>query len=455
MAFPGLFACLFRNTSIQLEKNHVIPLKNELPPEIAVYHETKKQFQFVNGSILAMKHLEHDKDVDDIQGWELHACGIDEAGQMTAHKINYIISRIRLGGFKKVIDAEVKRHPEKRCLAERLPRFVLSSNPGGISHLYLKEKFIDPAPPEALFYDSSMKDDEDPDDKGWSTIFIPATMSDNQFIDSGYRAQFANMPEWQAKQLRDGDWNAIPGAFFDCWGPKNILKPFAIPDHWTRFLSCDWGFASPFSVGWWAVSDGSTVTAKDGTEFTLPSGSIVRYREWYGCRRKEDGRSTTEGLRIDGSEMAKGVFDRMPDGENLAYAVADPSMWRSDGGTSNAEKAIKAGLRLIRADNEREAGWQQLYSLMKGKGEPMLYVFDTCTDFIRTVPVLEHDEKNVEDITKTNRGGEDHVADDARYAAMSRPRVKKKPRPIKKKTGMTFNEIMKGINKPSEASWRI
>lgn len=50
----------------------------------------------------------------------------------------------------------------------------------------------------------------------------------------------------------------------------------------------------------------------------------------------------------------------------------------------------------------------------------MLYVFSTCRDFIRTVPMLQHDQSRTEDL---DTDAEDHAADEARYACMSRPWV--------------------------------
>jgi hypothetical protein len=55
---------------------------------------------------------------------------------------------------------------------------------------------------------------------------------------------------------------------------------------------------------------------------------------------------------------------------------------------------------------------------------PMLYVFETCRDFIRTVPALMHDEHKPEDV---DSDGEDHAGDDCRYACMSRPWTKPRP----------------------------
>ena len=51
-------------------------------------------------------------------------------------------------------------------------------------------------------------------------------------------------------------------------------------------------------------------------------------------------------------------------------------------------------------------------------GVPMLYVFNTCKHFIRTVPNLVYDEKNVEDI---DTDGEDHIYDELRYVCMKNP----------------------------------
>jgi hypothetical protein len=50
----------------------------------------------------------------------------------------------------------------------------------------------------------------------------------------------------------------------------------------------------------------------------------------------------------------------------------------------------------------------------------MIYFFSTCAASIRTIPALQHDRARMEDVDTES---EDHCADDARYAAMSRPFV--------------------------------
>jgi hypothetical protein len=51
-------------------------------------------------------------------------------------------------------------------------------------------------------------------------------------------------------------------------------------------------------------------------------------------------------------------------------------------------------------------------------GVPMLYVFNTCKGFIRTMPELTFSNTSPEDLDTT---GEDHIADEVRYMCMARP----------------------------------
>ena len=60
----------------------------------------------------------------------------------------------------------------------------------------------------------------------------------------------------------------------------------------------------------------------------------------------------------------------------------------------------------------------------------------TCRDFIRTVPVLQHDKNKPEDI---DTDGEDHVGDEARYACLSRPWAQSAPaREQQRKPGLVI-----------------
>ena len=405
MKNPGIQAYLIRKSLPQLEANHILPLKRELPKELGSYNETKKRFDWWNGSTLQFRHCEYDRDLHDFQGWECHWLGIDEAAQLNPEHIKYMKTRVRLGSWA----------PTDPAAKVRLPRCVMTSNPGGPAHHYLKELFIDAAPPETVFHDAEMRNPNNPDHKGWSSIFIPAKMVDNTFLDDDYAGQFGQLPEWQAQQLRDGDWNVVPGAFFDCWSSASIIKPFTPPPWWPRFRSCDWGFATPFSIGEWVISDGTEVDTPAGP-VTYPEGCLIRIWEWYG---NEKG---NKGLRMDPKAVGETVI--LQRGKSLPGPI-DPSAKRADMGPSAMEKMAKAGLVFFRGDNQREAGWEEMYHRINAG---MLLVFETCSDFIRTIPTLAADPMNPNDVLKE---GEDHVGDETRYMCMARPYKRDKPKSVK------------------------
>ena len=64
-----------------------------------------------------------------------------------------------------------------------------------------------------------------------------------------------------------GDWDITAGGMFDdLWDASvHVVQPFEIPGTWYLDRSFDWGSSKPYSVGWWAESDGSDIKLADGT----------------------------------------------------------------------------------------------------------------------------------------------------------------------------------------------
>lgn len=423
---PGCVAVMVRQTLPQLEKNHIRKVRTEIPKQLGEFNETKKVLRFWNGSLMQFQHLEYDKDINDFQGDEIHWLGIDEAALLKPEHLAEIITRLRLGGWNPT------KHGEGR-----LPRLAMGSNPGGPSHLWLKKNFIDPAPPESIFY-KTVKLHNKTINK--SRIFIPATMFDNDYLDEDYEAQFDELPEWKKQQLRDGDWNVVPGAFFDCFNTReHVIEPFTIPDWWPKYRSADWGFATPFSIGEWTVSDGTPVETRSGGEVTYPNNCLIRIWEWYGAEKD----SNNKGLRLDPEVIASQIVTNRG---KVSAGPGDPSMWRADSGPSFAEKFAKAGMPFYKADNKREAGWQEMY---KRISSGMLLVTTDCTEFIRTIPTLTSDPMNPDDVLKQ---GEDHIGDEVRYMCMARPMKGSKPKPKRPSNDpIRFSDLV--MPKPPEHNW--
>ncbi len=217
-----------------------------------------------------------------------------------------------------------------------------------------------------------------------------------------------------------GDWDVVAGSFFgDLWRKdRHVLAPFKIPSDWYCYRTFDWGSTKPFSVGWWTIADGTK--APDGVYY--PRGAIIKFSEWYGCKKD----SPNTGLRLTSKEVAKGVKEldakfAKEYGIKINPGPADPAIYASDDGPSIAENMKSVGVTWVPADNSRLAGWEQMRERLKGTEDdkPLLYVFNTCLDLIRTLPGAPRDEAIWDDIDTEY---EDHALDEARYACMFRKR---------------------------------
>ena len=345
------------------------------------YHEQEKMWRAPNGARLRFAYLERDADADAYQGHSYTRVYVEELGTFpSAAPIMKLMATLRSGAGVP-------------C------GFRATGNPGGPGHIWVQARYIDPAP---TGWDIITERFENP----WNgevverqRVYIPSRVTDNTYLGTDY---VANLQMSGSEQLvrawLQGDWDIVDGAFFDCWeASKHVIRPFSIPETWLRFRSADWGFAKPFSVGWWAVVDDPHETP-DG--HTLPRGAIVRYREWYGC---EKGKPDT-GIRLTAEQVADGIKERER-GEKITYGVIDPAAFQHTSGPSIAEKMLVRGVAFRKADNTRVSsrgaisGWDAVRARLIGEDDrPMLYVFSTCTDLIRTLPVMQHDPDRPEDI---------------------------------------------------------
>jgi len=385
--------------------------KDIFSPVGAQWQEWKKVWTFPNGATLRFRPLERDADAEKYQGHSYTDVFFEELGNYpNAQPIMKLKATLRS--------------------AEGVPcQFHATGNPGGPGHSWVKMRYVDPAPGGwQIIEENNMR-----------RIFIPAKVEDNRILIKADPGYVDRLKKTGSKELvrawLEGDWNVVECAFFDCWrSDKHVIEPFQIPEHWLKFRSFDWGSASPFSIGWWAVSDGLEVDDR-----VYPKGSLIRYREWYGAS------APNKGLKLTNEEVARGILKR--ETEKLTYGVADPSIFMVQGGPSIAEQMAKAGILWRKADNRRVggrgamSGWAEMRSRMIGDDSPMIYCFKTCIDSIRTIPNLPHDPHKAEDL---DTASEDHAADEWRYACMSRPWAKKKtPTPADISKGNTFDEMLK------------
>lgn len=366
--YDGLKLLLLRRTFPELEANHIMPLMAELNG-FATYSSTKRIFTFPNGSTIKLGYCDSEADVMQYQGQEYDVIGFEEATNFTESQMQFI------------------KTCNRSTRTDFTPRCYYTCNPGGVGHNYIKR----------LFIDRQYTEFENPDDY----VFIPARVTDNTALmtaDPEYMNQLRALPEHLRRMHLDGDWDVVEGQYFaEFRRDKHVVDPFVIPSYWKRFRAMDWGYNDPCCVLWMAVS---------------PDRRVFIYKEIY----------QNHTLATD---MAK-LIKQQNGFDDISYTVASPDMWQKRGvkdimgGECIAETFAKLGVPLIKADNNRIVGWQRVRECLANAadGLPNVQIFNTCTNLIRTLPILSYDTHNREDVSGTC---EDHAAEAMRYGLMSRP----------------------------------
>ena len=417
MSYPGTHAYLFRRTYPELEKTLINTMLMIVPPALGKYLATSHEMRFINGSVAHFCYMNDEgSSMLQYQGAEVQWLYFDELTHFTKPMYDYLKTRLRAPKRMGV-------RPCVRC----------ASNPGGPGHSWVKDYFVDST-------DIGKKKRIKEVDMGDGEIervvieYIPATVRDNPHIAKDYEIELRQKPKKLREALLDGKWDAFSGQAFPEFTDDSehykdmrwthVIAPFKIPLNWTRYVSFDHGYTRPFSFGAWAID---------------PEGRAYRYKELYGCVPGEPNTGLMLSPGDIGNMLADFLEDEFREGIR-PIGIADPAIWDRSRGKSVEEQIrdVFGGVVFRKGDNTRIPGKMQLHERLKfdEDGRPMLYVFETCRDFIRTIPSLAYDDKKVEDI---DTDGEDHIYDETRYFLMSRPIAPRKE--VEKKKKAEFNPL--------------
>ena len=399
----GIESYLFRRTFPELEATLIAEALRCIPQGLYKYSKVNHDLVLKNGSVLHFRFCRNMQDAIKYQGCEMHRLYIDELTHFSQDIYDYLKTRLRV---------------PKRIGVK--PRIRLTTNPGGVGHGWVKAMFIDGKTPFAV-HSTEVKSQILGESKTVTRQYIPAYATDNPHLSPDYIIELEQKPPALRKALLLGDWNVFEGQVFTEFvnDPMHyldrefthVISPFVIPNDWQRFRSLDWGYSRPFSVGYWAQDK---------------EGRLYRYAEIYGSPKDPSGITLTpnKGMKLAPNEVAaliRKYEDKYEKGRRI-IGIADPSIFDESRGSDGCIAAImeRQGIYFEGGDNERIAGKMQIHHRLAfdERGIPMLYVFENCRDFIRTIPALTYDLNCVEDI---NTAGEDHIYDETRYMCMMRP----------------------------------
>ena len=409
---PNYRGIIFRKTYPQCRELIIksIRLYKQAFPK-AEYNGSEHVWTFPSGAKIYFGSMPNSTSYLNYQGLSFSYIAFDELTHFTLEEYEYLISRNRADG-------------------EGLRVYIrATANPGGIGHGWVKERFITASPPGVPY-----EVEASATDKTGQTItvkrkrvFIPSSIFDNPSLlanDPNYLANLAMLPEAKKKALLYGDWDSYEGQVFtegrnnlagyDTKIDTHVINPFPIPRTWKRYRTFDFGYSKPYAVQWWAIDY---------------DGRAYLYRQLYGCTGTPNTGTREEPRKI--ARKIREIEDELENG-NYITGIADPAIWDESRGKDGTIIRMfeEEGVYFEKGKNDRLSGKMQChyrFALDESK-RPMAYVFNTCKHFIRTIPNLVYDDRNVEDV---NTSQEDHDYDAMRYFFMANP-LAPTPEPVYK-----------------------
>lgn len=173
---PSYAAIIFRRTYADLSRPGALMDRAAewLGGTSARWNEQKKMWRFPSGASLSFGYLEHTNDIYAYQGAEFQFIAFEELTQFYQPQFRYLFSRLR-----KLKGSDVPL------------RVRNSSNPGGIGHEWVYNRYFVDRKPDRLF--------------------IPAKLDDNPHLDrEEYEKSLDELDPVTRHQLRHGDWDVRP-----------------------------------------------------------------------------------------------------------------------------------------------------------------------------------------------------------------------------------------------------
>lgn len=350
LAHDGIQILLMRRTLAALRENHVIPLLRQLYDAVP-YKASTREFLFPNGSRIVLGYCAAETDVLQYQGQGYDVIFLEEATQFTEFQFQALTESNRSSGL---------------CKTDFRPRMYLTCNPGGVGHGWVKRLFID-----RNYHGSETADDY---------RFIKSLVYDNPYLlqhSPDYVKNLENLPETRRKAMLYGDWDIFEGQYFSEFDRSiHVVSPFEIPRGWRRYISIDYGL-DMLACLWIAMDE---------------RGKAYVYKELY-----------ESGLII--SDAARRIRE-VNGGDEIAMRFAPPDLWnrRQETGKSAVDIFLENGLYFYKSDNSRVQGWYDLKEWLKPYTDEMgvrtarLVIFENCRNLIRTLPALQFDQRNPNDV---------------------------------------------------------
>jgi len=424
--YPEYKALIIRRTFPDLEINvrpecDKLYLKDAHGNPFAYWLDKKKCYVFPSGAKIFLVHCRDRNALTKYIGGNNHFVFIDEANQFPWEWVEDIGSSVR--SSNPLLKAQM----------------ILTSNPGGIGHYWLKSRFVDNCPPvelgKKIFYKefnvsiqpyATAPSYIDPDGVEWQ--FIPATVFDNPSLlaNPNYVNVLKNItnPVKRAMWL-EGRWDAAPGLFFDnfIYDDAHVLqqkdfifdRDFSTNTHnFYRFI--DYGTKNATAVLFAAVNK-KTAKMVIFDELIMRQGNLVK--DEFDFDFDVSSAPSVQARMILAYTKSRHPYLHEADFEEN---IADSAMWQKTSEKNNelyspAELFEEAGLELTscgKKERVNEAAIVYNSFVPLEDGIPRTQITENCLYLIETIQSADQNPNNIDDL---DTQGEDHAIDALKYGS--------------------------------------
>ena len=272
--YPGAKCAIFRERLDAVKQSFLDKLPTLIPEKakgVTLYEYKEKGSTYPsrsivlpNGSYITLQRASSYAEALCYRGYEFHYLAIDEATLLEERALDFLLTCVRSAKVFNKYTGKLLSIPTK---------IVYGCNPGGISHKYIKEKYIDTTvtkydpitrtPLETKDHVEYITNPLDPSRKIKRNIrFIPATYKDNPYLAPSYVANLLAQPQHLIERDLHGNWDVVAGRMFNLTEDQKIDSRVAMSafnynsPRVDVYISIDWGYKPSYHTAqWWAVMD--------------------------------------------------------------------------------------------------------------------------------------------------------------------------------------------------------
>lgn len=362
-----------------------------IPPELLVEHriaDAEVKIKSISGKPATVYFVGLDEPTK-LLSLNLSGAGIDEGSEVPEEAFLLLLNRLRnKNGLRKLL---------------------VVGNPRGHNWVY-----------KYLVAKKNLKNPE-----AYHMIHAPST--ENKHLPDGYvQGMLDTYSPERIKRDVMGSFESFEGQVYTEYDRSlHVVRPFVIPNNWSRHIRIDHGFKNPASVGFYAIS---------------PDGDVYKYREIYvrewliseivngNQKLKKEGKEWRGISQFVGTNVSSYQTVKIDPSTKQRNGIKGESAY--DEYVRNWNKDLPDAMPPIQlAKNDVVVGIDRVKQYLKPhpkSGKPSLFFFDTCVETLEEIGTYRYPElRPSEQGNKSEKENpvkiHDHAMDEMRYMVVDLP----------------------------------